>query len=68
MDNKNILWIGGKIKIKDLSSSHLINIINYLKKKNRTEINGVKLKTLNQELRLRKLNSIENNNIENNPD
>ena len=64
MHNRDTIWTtvkGEKIKIKDLSNEHLMNIIEFLKKKKKAEMNGVKLKTIKQELRLRKLNNIENN-------
>ena len=64
MHNRDTIWTtvkGKRVKIRDLSSSHLMNIINFLKDKKKTEMNDVKLKTLKQELRFRKLNSIENN-------
>jgi len=51
---------GEKIKLKDLSSSHLENIISYLKKK-KINMQSEYLKAIKQELRLRKLNHIENN-------
>jgi len=64
MYDRDKIWItekGKHVKLRDLTSSHLENIINYMNKKNKSKMQDTHLKTLKQELRLRKLNSIENN-------
>lgn len=59
MHNRDFIWItkGGEgVKIRDLSSAHLENVIFLIKK---TTPESKLLKNFNQELRYRKLNNIE---------
>ena len=61
MHNRDLVWhtdSGEKIKVRNLTTSHLQNIINMLKIK---KLEGYAYDTLFQELRLRKLNRLENN-------
>ena len=58
---KDIIWTtekGEKLKLKDIKTNHLQNIVKMLKRKGATEKT---IKIFNQELRLRKLNEINNN-------
>jgi hypothetical protein len=68
MHNRNFIWHtqeGKKLILKHISSQHLINIIQMINK-NELDPDAISygnntIKILNQELRYRKLNSIENN-------
>jgi len=55
------IWItidGDELSLKSIKTSHLMNIINYLK---RHDKNNKRIKIFEKELRLRKLNNIDNN-------
>lgn len=61
MHDRNLIWVtekGEKFTLKDIKSNHLENIVKMLRRKG---ANGEYVKSFNQELRLRKLNNIENN-------
>ena len=61
MKKNNIIWTtedGENIKLENIKTSHLQNIVNMLKRKGASE---KILNIYNQELRLRKLNNISNN-------
>lgn len=60
MDFRDYIWQtedGNYLKIKDMSTRHIENTINFLKRKGADEKT---LNRFNQELRIRKLNHIEN--------
>jgi len=67
MHNRNMIWKtkdGRRLKIKDMSYSHLENILKHINKNNDSLIKMYSENTwkfnINQELRLKKLNIIEN--------
>lgn len=76
MHNRELTWTtreGEDIKIKDMTSSHLVNVLNHIEKNiiNFTQKYGKKRikeykKVITQEIRLRKLNRINLNNNEEN--
>jgi len=61
MHDRDTIWTtekGEKLKIREIKTSHLENIVNLLRRKNAS---AETIKEFNQELRYRKLNNIENN-------
>lgn len=74
MHNRELTWTtreGEDIKIKDMTSSHLVNVLNHIEKNifNFTQRYGKKRikeykQVITQEIRLRKLNRIDLNNNE----